>query len=85
MARNRVSSWSSLDDHQWRYAVSRDLDGHDEDITELRQEVLTTAKAVRAELDEVKESNKWVIRTMVGLLVAVLMLLAGVVANVVIP
>lgn len=74
----RVADWRNADMVEWRGLVTRDLDGLDDDLREL-------GHGLRSDLTEMKEQQKWMLRTMWALLVALLMVAASIVAAVVVP
>lgn len=78
MSKNRVRDWQGFTDPQFRQQVASDLDEIDGDLSE-------GMRAMRSELAEVKEQQKWILRTMWALLVGLMMVLAGIVATVAIP
>lgn len=78
MAKNRVRDWQGFTEIQFRQQVASDLDEIDGDLG-------GGMSAMRAEMAEVKEQQKWILRTMWALLVGLMMVLAGIVTTVVIP
>jgi hypothetical protein len=78
MSKNRVRDWQGFTDPQFRQQVASDLDELDGDLSD-------GMRAMRAEMAEVKEQQKWILRTMWALLVGLLMVMAGIAASVVVP
>lgn len=76
--KNRVRDWQQFTDIQFRQQVASDLDEIDGDLSD-------GMRAMRAEMAEVKEQQKWILRTMWALLVGLMMVLAGIVTTLVIP
>lgn len=78
MSKNRVRDWRGFDETQFRQQVASDLDEIDSDLSD-------GMRAMRSEMAEVKEQQKWILRTMWGVLVGLMMLLAGLAAAGVTP
>lgn len=78
MAKNRVRDWQQFTEIQFRQQVASDLDELDGDLSD-------EMRAVRSEVAELKEQQKWMMRTMWALLVGLMMVLAGIVTTMVIP
>lgn len=70
---SRTAERQALHDETWKRLVERDLDDHDDRFEE-----------VLGRLDELKETLKWNTRTMLGLLVSTIVLLATVIATAVV-
>lgn len=96
---SRTGDRQGLDDATWKRLAERDLDEFfhalkdDRDylerkFRELREWTDTTITQKTAELrrdvEDLKESNKWQLRTLVGLLISVVLLLGGVVTTLVV-
>lgn len=73
MSKNRVRDWQGFTDPQFRQQVASDLDEIDGDLSD-------GMRAMRSEMAEVKEQQKWILRTMWALLVGLMMVLAGLAA-----
>lgn len=78
MSKNRVRDWNGFTEPQFRQQVASDLD-------ELDGNLAGGLRDVRDDMAELKEQQKWILRTMWALLVGLLMVMAGIVASVVVP
>lgn len=65
---SRSAEWRGLGEDSFRTEVARDLDAHDTELEDLRRDQAET-----------KETNKWILRTLIALLVSTLLLTAGVI------
>lgn len=77
MTKNRVRDWQHLNDVQFKQQTASDLD-------ELEGNLAGGLSDVRGDLSELKEQQKWILRTMWALLVGLMMVMAGIVATVVV-
>lgn len=88
MTKNRVRDWQTLNDVQFRQQVASDLDELDGNLghglRDVRADMAALGDAHRADMAELKEQQKWILRTMWALLVGLLMVMAGIVATVVV-
>lgn len=89
MAKNRVRDWRELPAPEWRQQVTSDLDELDDDVAAglraIRNEIAGVKATCQTDNAEVKEQQKWILRTMWALLVGLMMVFAGVAATVVVP
>jgi hypothetical protein len=96
---SRTGDRQGLDDATWKRLAERDLDEFfralkdDRDYLESKfreaREWTQTAiqqatEPLRRDVEDLKESNKWQLRTLVGLLISVVLLLGGVVTTLVV-
>jgi len=65
---SRSAEWRGLGEDSFRTEVARDLDAHDAEFEDLRRDQAET-----------KDADKWILRTLIALLVSTLLLTAGVI------
>ncbi len=82
---SRISDWRDSSHEEFKGLVARDLDIVDFNFANVRDDLKGGIQAVRQELAEVKEQQKWILRTMWALLVGLMMGFAGIVTTVVVP
>lgn len=89
MAKNRVRDWQGFTDTQFRQQVESDLDELDGAVSDgmraLRAEIQSQEQRHQTEMAELKEQQKWTMRTMWALGVGLLMVMAGIVGTVIVP
>lgn len=82
---SRIADWREYPIDEWRTLVARDLDIVDHNIHDVRNDMKSADEAILAQLAEVKEQQKWILRSIWGVLVSLMLVLAGVVGNLIVP